>query len=272
MGIVNVTPDSFFDGGVVYPGNHPDAAVRLARRLAAEGAAIIDVGGESTRPGADPVDEAEELARVVPVIEALAAANAPEPKPVVSIDTMKPEVARQAVAAGAQLVNDVSGGPPELLEVVARTGVGYVFMHRRGTPKDMQQHVDYGDVVGDVFDALTDGLRRCVAAGIPESRIAVDPGIGFAKTVAQNCALLRAVPELRSLGRPVVVGASRKSFLGKLLDGESTADRLEGSLACAALATADRAGVLRVHDVAETARAVRVARAIAAADDAVVRA
>lgn len=257
MAVCNVTPDSFFDGGAVYPDGHPEAAVRLGRRQLEEGAAMVDVGGESSRPGAQPVSAEEELARVLPVVEALASDGA-----VVSIDTTKPEVAAAAIEAGAQVVNDVAGGRTELLEVVARSGAAYVLMHSRGAPADMHLHTSYDDVVAEVFEFLAEGLERCEQAGIERERVAVDPGIGFAKTAEQSFALLRAVPQLRSLGRPLVVGASRKSFLGSVLDDAGTGERLEGSLAVAAVAAAHGAALLRVHDVAETVRAVRVADAL----------
>lgn len=257
MGIANLTPDSFADGGVAYPEGHPAAGLALARGLLAEGAAVIDVGGESTRPGATPVPTAEEIRRVVPVVEGLAADGA-----VVSVDTTKPEVARAAVAAGAQIVNDVAGGEPDLLEVVAETGAAYVLMHSRGTPATMRGLTDYDDVVAEVTAFLAEGLARCAAAGIDLERVAVDPGIGFAKTAEQSVALLRAVPGLRGLARPVLIGASRKSFLAALLDGAPVTERLEGSLAVAAVAAAQGAGILRVHDVAATVRAARVGAAL----------
>ena len=257
MGVLNVTPDSFADGGQVYPSDHPRPAIAKGRAQAAAGADIIDVGGESTRPGSSPVGLEEELHRVLPVVEALAGEGC-----VVSIDTTKAEVARRAIAAGASIVNDVGGGQPELLDAVADLGAAYVLMHIRGTPADMQQHTDYSDVIADVYEYLAEGLDRCVAAGIPSERVVLDPGIGFAKTAEQSAALVGAVPQLRSLGRPVLIGASRKSFLGTLLEGQPVGDRLESSLAVAALAAADGAGVVRAHDVAETVRTIRVAAAL----------
>lgn len=258
MGVVNVTPDSFSDGGAIYPDGHPDAAIALGRSLVDQGADLLDVGGESTRPGAEPVDAGEERDRVLPVLEGLAGAGVP-----LSVDTAKADVAKEALAAGATIVNDVSGGrDPDLLGAAADAGAAYVLMHTRGTPRDMQQHTDYDDVVAEVFEFLADGLQRCVDAGIAAERVLVDPGIGFAKTAEQNLRLLRDLRQLRSLGRPVLVGASRKSFIGAVTDAPDPADRLEGSLACAVLATAAGAAVVRVHDVAATVRAVRVARAI----------
>jgi dihydropteroate synthase len=259
MGIVNVTPDSFSDGGLLYPDRHPAAALAHGRRLEAEGADLLDVGGESTRPGSDPVEAAEELRRVVPVVEGLAGGTA-----LVSVDTVKPAVARAALDGGAVVVNDVSGArSPELLEVVAASGAAYVLMHTRGTPKDMAGHAYYDDVVAEVYEYLAEGLRRCVAAGIDERAVAVDPGLGFAKTPEHNLALLRALRQFRGLGRPVLVGASRKSFLGRLLGDAPADDRLEGSLAAATAALLAGAAFLRVHDVAATVRVARVTRAVA---------
>jgi dihydropteroate synthase len=260
MGVVNVTPDSFAEDVPLYPGDHPRAAIDHGRRLAAEGADILDVGGESTRPGATPVAVDEELRRVVPVVEALAAEGF-----AVSIDTSKPEVAVAALAAGANVVNDVSGaGDPALLAATAEGGAGYVLMHSRGTPQTMATLAEYDDVVADVYEFLAEGLERCADAGIARDRVIVDPGLGFAKTAAHNLELLHSLRQLRSLGRPVLVGASRKSFLGALLDGAGEQDRLEGSLACAAAAVSSGAAILRVHDVAATVRVARVARAISA--------
>ena len=258
MGVVNVTPDSFAETVALYPHNHPEAAIAHARQLAAEGADILDVGGESTRPGATPVDAQEELARVVPVVRALA-----DDGHTVSIDTSKPAVAAAALDAGAVIVNDVSGGlDPELLAVTASAGAGYVLMHSRGTPQNMASLAEYDDVVAEVFEFLAQGLQRCLDAGIAGDRIAVDPGLGFAKTAEHNLALLQHLRQLRSLGRPVLIGASRKSFLGKLLDGAEEGERLEGSLACVAAGVGQGAAILRVHDVAASVRVARVARAI----------
>lgn len=262
MGVVNVTPDSFSDGGLRYPDGHPEASVAHGRTLVAEGADVLDVGGESTRPGAEPVDEAEELRRVVPVIEGLADAGVP-----ISVDTMKPAVAQAALSAGAQIVNDASGGGDEgLLKVVGDAGAAYVLMHTRGTPKDMAELADYDDVIAEVYEHLAAGIERCVAAGIDPDRIVVDPGLGFAKRAEHNLALLRALRQLRGLGRPVMMGASRKSFLGALLDGAGVDDRLEGSLACAAIAVTEGASVIRAHEVGATRRIVAVAHAIASAE------
>jgi dihydropteroate synthase len=261
MGILNVTPDSFSDGGIHYgAGEHPAAAVEHARGMLAAGADVIDVGGESTRPGAEPVPEDEELRRVLPVVEALAGDGA-----VVSIDTSKANVARRAVAAGAAIVNDVSAGTNDglLLRTVAELDVPYVVMHMRGTPRTMQRDPRYRDVVGEVFDFLADQVRRLELLGVARRRVVVDPGIGFGKTVAHNLELLRRVREFTSLGLPVLVGTSRKSFIGTATGVAAPADRVEGSLVTAALAVVDGAAIVRVHDVAATARAVRMARAVA---------
>jgi dihydropteroate synthase len=258
MGVINVTPDSFSDGGLVYPEGHPERAIAHGKTLVAEGADVLDVGGESTRPGAEPVDADEEHARVLPVIEGLAGLGVP-----ISVDTRKASVAEAAVAAGATIVNDVSGGQhADLLDAAARAGAAYVLMHTRGTPADMQQQTDYDDVVAEVFEFLAAGLRRCEEAGIERARLLVDPGLGFAKTPEQNLLLLQALRQFRSLGRPVLVGASRKSFLGRILDAEDPELRVEGSLACAALAAHAGAGLIRVHDAAATVRAVRTAHAV----------
>jgi dihydropteroate synthase len=259
MGVVNVTPDSFADGGLLYPAGHPERAVEHGRALVAEGADVLDVGGESTRPGAAAVPVEEELARVVPVLEGLADVGVPR-----SIDTTKPEVARSAVDAGATVVNDVSAARnPDMLAVVAERGVAYVLMHTRGTPGDMSQHATYGDVTAEVYEFIAAGLDRCVDAGIPPERILVDPGIGFAKTAHHSLTLLRAIRQLRGLGHAVLVGPSRKSFLGAVLGDVGPQERLEGSLACAALATEAGAGVVRVHDVGASVRAMRAAHAVA---------
>lgn len=260
MGIVNVTPDSFSDGGDHFDaGGGHDRAIDHGRALLAEGADIIDVGGESTRPGAEPVDADEELRRTVPVVEALAAEGA-----VVSIDTGKAVVARRAVAAGAALVNDVTAGSldDELLPTVAELDVPYVLMHMRGTPRTMQHDPRYDDVVADVFDFLAELIARLRGLGVREDAVIVDPGIGFGKTLEHNLQLLRRVREFTSLGRPVLVGASRKTFLGRLMDVEDASDRLEGSLVTAADAVRGGASIVRVHDVAPTVRALAVAQAL----------
>ncbi|MFA9444164.1 dihydropteroate synthase [Egicoccus sp. AB-alg6-2] len=265
MGIVNVTPDSFADGGAHYaPDDHPGAALRHGRALLEAGADVLDVGGESTRPGADPIDVDEELRRVIPVVEALAEEGA-----VVSIDTTKARVAREAVAAGAAIVNDVSAGgvDDELVPTVAELGVAYVLMHRRGTPRTMQDQAEYTDVVGEVFDFLADRLDHIQAAGVGRELVVVDPGIGFAKTAEHNLVLLRRLREFTSLGRPVLIGTSRKAFLGRVTGATSTDDRVVASVTSAALAVRSGARIVRVHDVAETVQALAVAHAIATAGD-----
>jgi dihydropteroate synthase len=257
MGIVNVTPDSFSDGAMFATA---EEAVAHGARLVDEGADLVDVGGESTRPGSDPVEFDEELGRVVPVIEGLAKARPGTP---ISVDTSKPEVAIAALHAGASVVNDIAGGRNSaLLETVSRSGAGVVLMHMLGEPKTMQDDPRYDDVVAEVHEFLRERIEAAVFAGIPEERICIDPGIGFGKTVDHNLALLRAVPALRMLGAAVMVGASRKGFIGTLTGVEDPAARLEGSLAVAVLAAAHGADLVRVHDVEATVRALKVADAI----------
>jgi dihydropteroate synthase len=255
MGVVNVTPDSFSDGGLYLDAG---AAVEHGRRLAAEGAAILDVGGESTRPGADPVSEDEELDRVGPVVEGLVGGAAR-----VSIDTTKAAVARAALAAGATIVNDVSAlrFDPDLAGVVAGAGADCCVMHMLGEPRTMQRDPRYGDVVDDVRAFLEERLAFAVAEGVPEERVWLDPGIGFGKTVEHNLELLRRLDEIVAIGRPVVVGTSRKSFLGKLLGGRPEGERLPGTIATNVLALERGAAVFRVHDVAPVLAALRVAAA-----------
>jgi len=265
MGILNVTPDSFSDGGAAYhPDQHPRPALAAASALLEAGADVIDVGGESTRPGAEPVGLEEELRRVLPVVGQLAAAGA-----VVSIDTTKAAVARAAIEAGAALVNDVSAGTldPVLLETVAATEIPYVLMHLQGTPRTMQRDPRYLDVVAEVHHALDAGLDRLAARGVALERVVLDPGIGFGKRLEHNLALLRELSTFTSFGRPVLVGASRKSFIGHLTGGAGPDDRLEGSLSVAALAVDRGARLLRVHDVAATVRAVTLAHAISRPPD-----
>jgi dihydropteroate synthase len=256
MGIVNVTPDSFSDGGRFLD---PGRAVEHGLLLAAEGAGIVDVGGQSTRPGSEEVSPAEELDRVLPVIEGLRAAS----EVAVSVDTYRAEVARGALAAGADIVNDISAFrfDAEMLPLLAESGAPAMAMHIKGTPRDMQADPRYGDVVGEVFDYLADALRRAERAGVERSRVAVDPGIGFGKTVEHNLLLLRGLARFKELGVPLLVGASRKSFIGAVLDLDVD-HRLEGTLAISALAAAAGADIVRVHDAAENLRAVRVAEAV----------
>lgn len=252
MGIVNVTPDSFSDGARF---SSPEAAVASGRKLFDEGAAVVDVGGESTRPGAEPVPVHEELARVVDVVAGLA------PHGRVSVDTTKPEVARAAVAAGAEILNDVSAS---LHEVAAELNVTWIAVHRQGTPATMQIAPHYADVVAEVRDFLVEAVERGRAVEVPD--VWIDPGIGFGKTTGHNLELLANLRQLTTLGAPVVVGASRKRFIGELhamSDGGDreevpTDDRLEGSLAAAAWAFAQGVAVVRVHDVAATVGAMKV--------------
>jgi dihydropteroate synthase len=256
MGVVNVTPDSFSDGGRFL---EPDAAVARAERLAEEGADLVDLGGESTRPGSAAVDEAEEARRILPVVARLRARGFRLP---ISLDTRRASVARAGLAAGADLVNDVSGlADPALARVVAEAGVPVVLMHMRGTPATMQAQASYADLLGEVAAELRAAMARAAAAGIPEERVILDPGIGFAKTTAQNVELLARVGELRALGRPLLVGPSRKRFVGELT-GAPVEDRLPGTLA--AVTACVLAGVewLRVHDVAAARQAALVAAAI----------
>lgn len=259
MGILNVTPDSFFDGG-----RHAgvDAALRHAEALLAAGADILDVGGESSRPGAEPVPGAEELARTRPVIEAVHKRFACP----ISIDTVKSEVARAALEAGACIVNDISAmeHDPMMLEVPQAFGAGVVLNHMRGTPKDMQAAPAYADAVAEVAAYLKGRVRLLAAMGIPADRIAVDPGIGFGKRVADNYALIERLEALDPIGCPILVGASRKSFIGKTA-GLGESDRLFPSVAVAVYAALKGASILRVHDVRETREALAMVGAIRAA-------
>jgi dihydropteroate synthase len=255
MGVVNVTPDSFSDGGLFL---EPEAAIAHGEQLVRDGAEILDVGGESTRPGAEEVGVEEELARTEPVVADLEGMGYR-----VSIDTSKAVVVEAALAAGAEIVNDVTAlrGDGEMAVLCAERGATVVLMHMVGDPRTMQDEPRYEDVVGEVKAFLAERIEAAVAAGIAEEKIWVDPGIGFGKTLEHNLELLRGLGELRELGRPLVIGASRKSFIGKI-DGSQVEERIGGSIATAVLAAADGADVLRVHDVAETAQALRVAEAI----------
>lgn len=251
MGVVNVTPDSFSDGG-----RHATvaAAVRHGCRLADEGADIIDIGGESTRPGARPVSDQQELERVMPVIEGLCR----ETDVPVSIDTSKPLVMREAVSAGAAMINDVCAlGEPGALQVAGELAVPVCLMHMQGEPRTMQANPTYDDVVAEVTAFLRERATAAVAAGVPRDGVVVDPGFGFGKTEAHNLALLRGLPQLAGLGYPVLAGLSRKSLLGKLT-GRPVEERLAGSIALALLAAQNGASILRVHDVAPTVDALRV--------------
>jgi dihydropteroate synthase len=255
MGIVNVTPDSFSDGGLYLDAGR---AIEHARLLLAEGADLLDVGGESTRPGAEAVSAEEERERIGPVIEGLRDVEAP-----ISIDTSKAAVAEAALDAGAEIVNDVTAlrADPELATVCGDRGCGVVLMHMKGTPRTMQKAPSYGDVVDEVREFLAERIEFATGEGIAEERIWIDPGIGFGKTVEHNLELLRRLGELRALGRPLVVGTSRKSFIGTLT-GRQIDDRLGGTIASNVLAVRAGADVLRVHDVAEVGEAVRIAEAI----------
>ena len=258
MGIVNVTPDSFSDGGQFLAA---DKAVAHALELVGQGADILDIGGESTRPGATPVSEAEELRRVLPVIEQLAGrVTVP-----LSIDTVKPAVARAALTAGASIVNDIAANRDDetMWRIVAETGAGYVCMHMQGSPQTMQSDPCYRDVLGEVEDFFRDRLKRLNDNGVLTDQVVFDVGIGFGKTVDHNLQLLASLGTFTKLGRPLLVGASRKSFLGKLL-GVDVAERLPASLACACLAVAEGAQIIRTHDVAQTVQAVRLTEAIRA--------
>jgi dihydropteroate synthase len=250
MGIVNVTPDSFSDGGQFFD---PRAAIEHGLRLAAEGADILDVGGESTRPYATPVLVEEELRRVMPVVAALCRQLSIP----VSIDTSKAKVAREATAAGAEIINDVTAltGDPEMIRVALESGAGVVAMHLQGTPQTMQENPVYGDVVAEVFDYLRGRRDALVAAGIAQDRIALDPGIGFGKTIEHNLALIRAAWRFHALGFPVLMGHSRKGFIGKLL-GDDEADRAAGTLGVSLALARQGVQILRVHDVAPMRQAL----------------
>jgi dihydropteroate synthase len=255
MGVLNVTPESFADGG-----RHADAGAAIARalELAAEGAAIIDIGGESTRPGAEPVPLDEELRRVIPVVRGLVR----ESRVLVSVDTSQPEVVRQAVDAGARLINDVRALQlPGALEAVAASGAAVCLMHMQGDPRTMQRNPEYADVVTDVKAMLAARVQACTAAGIGRERLCLDPGFGFGKQLAHNLELLRRLPEVAGLGLPLLVGLSRKSML-QALTGRGVGDRLAGSVALAAIAVMQGAHIVRAHDVAATLDAVRVAAAV----------
>jgi dihydropteroate synthase len=255
MGVLNVTPDSFSDGGR-FVGR--DAAVRQAEAMARDGAHIIDIGGESTRPGAADVPEQEELDRVIPVIEAVVAAvDVP-----VSIDTSKPGVMRAAVGAGGAMINDVRGLRGEgALQAAVELQRPVCLMHMLGQPRTMQQRPEYGDVVAEVRDFLAQRVSECVAAGLPEDSIIVDPGFGFGKTARHNVELLSNLRQLRAIGRPILVGLSRKSILGDLT-GRDVEERMPASIAAAVIAVSKGAAIVRVHDVRETVDALRVAAAI----------
>jgi dihydropteroate synthase len=258
MGIVNVTPDSFSDGGNFFDSGK---AVAHALELVVQGAEILDIGGESTRPGAAPVSEAEELRRVIPVIKKLAA----KVKIPLSIDTMKPAVARAALAAGASIVNDVAANREAVAmwKIVAEFRAGYICMHAQGSPQTMQKNPAYKDVVREVGGFFRERLEKLNAAGVSSNRVVFDPGIGFGKTLEHNLQLLAKLRRFTKLKRPLLLGVSRKSFIEKLLGGTLN-ERLPASLACATLAVADGVQIIRAHDVTETVQAVRLAEALLA--------
>ncbi|PNU21570.1 dihydropteroate synthase [Geothermobacter hydrogeniphilus] len=257
MGILNLTPDSFYDGGC-YTGL--DGALRHAERMLAEGVDLIDVGGESTRPGAAVVSEEEELARVVPVVEALVGRLGP----IISVDTSKSRVARECLAAGAHFVNDISGlsFDAEMAQVVAAAGAGLFLMHTPARPDRMQQQTGYDDLLGEVVAFLRRAMDQAEAAGVPHAKLAVDPGIGFGKDVTGNLELLRRLSELRCLGVPILLGTSRKSFIGRILDQQDPEQRLAGTLATVALGVSRGAMLHRVHDVAAARQTALMAWAV----------
>ena len=258
MGVVNVTPDSFSDGGKFLD---PGAAVAHALQLVSEGAEILDLGGESTRPGASPVSEAEELRRVIPVIQKLSA----QVKIPISIDTSKPAVARAALDAGASIVNDIAAATRTdftMWQIVAEQHAGYIVMHAQGSPATMQAQPVYKDVIRDIGGFFSERLGQLLnEVGVPMEQVVIDPGIGFGKTLEHNLTLLAGLKTFTKWRRPLLVGVSRKSFIGELL-GAEVQNRLPASLACAALAVGDGAHIIRTHDVAETVQAVRLAEAI----------
>jgi dihydropteroate synthase len=261
MGIVNVTPDSFSDGGRYFDSA---SAVGHALQLVRQGAEILDVGGESTRPGSVPVPEGEELRRVIPVIESLAGrVQAP-----ISIDTMKPAVARAAVRAGASIINDVAANRSDeaMWRIAAETGAGYVCMHMQGTPQTMQSSPAYADVAGEVGDFFAERIKRLNGCGMAREQIILDVGIGFGKALGHNLTLLGALRSFTRFERPLLLGVSRKSFLTKLPGGDAS-NRLPAALACACLAVEAGVGIIRAHDVAETVAAIRMAEAVLAAKE-----
>jgi len=257
MGILNVTPDSFSDGGRFID---PKAAVEHALRMVNDGADIVDVGGESTRPGSDAVPAEEEMRRIIPVIRELARNN----DVAVSVDTYKAEVAKAALDAGAAIVNDISGGSfdPLMPSLIADCGCPAILMHIKGTPKNMQLDPRYDDLLGEVFSFLRERVQAMVDAGADEKMLMIDPGIGFGKTVQHNLELLRRLRELKSLGRPIVIGTSRKSMIGKVLGDLPVEERLEGTAATVALAIANGADIVRVHDVKQMSRVARMTDAV----------
>lgn len=257
MGVLNVTPDSFSDGGLFFD---KGKAIEHALRLVEEGADILDIGGESTRPGSEPVTLQEEIRRTVPIIEAISG----EVKVPISIDTYKAEVAQRALGAGASLVNDISGlrYDPAMPEVIAGASVPVIAMHIRGKPRDMQKNPLYAALIPEILDYLRGSVRLAAESGIPEDRILIDPGIGFGKTFDHNVEILKNLRELTLLGKPLVVGVSRKAFIGKILGDLPPLQRLEGTAAAVAISVFNGADIVRVHDVKEMAKVVKVADAI----------
>ncbi len=257
MGIVNVTPDSFTDGGIYF---ERDAAVTRGLRMVEEGVDLIDVGGESTRPGSLPVDAEEETRRVAPVIEELAKRT----EVPISIDTYKADVARRALDAGASMVNDISGlrFDSGMADIVARHEVPVVIMHIRGTPRNMQVNPVYDALIPEIMDYLGAGIRLAIDSGIRKEKIIIDPGIGFGKTCAHNLEIMSRLHEFRSVGNPILIGLSRKAFIGKILNDASPLSRLEGTAAAVAIAIMNGANIVRVHDVKEMVKVAKVADAI----------
>jgi dihydropteroate synthase len=257
MGILNVTPDSFSDGGLFADA---ERALAHAREMAGAGADIIDIGGESTRPGAQPLSEDEELRRIIPVIERLSA----ELTLPISVDTYKSSVAQRALEAGASIVNDISGlrFSPDMARIAADFGAAVVIMHIKGTPRDMQQHPVYADVVGEIMSYLGEGIDIAVKAGVDREKILIDPGIGFGKTLDHNLTILNRLDELRGLGRPILLGTSRKKFIGTILGIPAPEQRVDGTAATVAIGIERGASVVRVHDVARMAQVARMTDAI----------
>ena len=256
MGVLNLTPDSFFDAGRYYD---PDEAIVRAQEMVEQGADIIDIGGESTRPGAEPVQEEIELARILPVIRRLVG----EIEIPISVDTYKSGVASRALREGAAMINDISGFhfDPQMPQVIAEFQVPVVVMHTSGKPKTMQQHACYQELINDIIAYLEEGVQVGLAAGISPDKFIIDPGLGFGKTRANNLRILRELPQFQSLDKPIMIGASRKSFIGKVLD-LPLEERLEGSLAAAAVAIFNGANIIRTHDVKETRRVAMMVDAI----------
>lgn len=257
MGVVNTTPDSFSDGGLFFD---KDKAVRHALKLVDDGADIIDIGGESTRPGSEPVSAGEEIRRTVPVIEAISGRITVP----VSIDTYKAEVAKAALEAGASIVNDISGLrlDPEMPKIVSQYGVPVIIMHIKGRPRDMQKNPVYEALIPEIMDYLQISLRLAAKFGIPDDKIMIDPGIGFGKTLEHNLEIIRNLREFTLLGKPIAIGVSRKAFIGKILGDVPSSERLEGTAAAVAISILNGANIVRVHDVKEMVKVAKVADAI----------